>query len=92
MAEEEERRLVMTGSACLDKFVVDTDRLSASRTKQQTQLEQTNDKLKRQKMWEEIESGSQHTLRGYSTLFGLNTVRCGKTTNVLLREKYYKMN
>lgn len=31
MAEEEERRLVMTGSVCLDKFIVDTERLSASR-------------------------------------------------------------
>lgn len=31
MAEEEERRLVMTGSVCLDKFIVDTDRLSASK-------------------------------------------------------------
>lgn len=30
VAEEEERRLVMIGSACLDKFIVDTDRLSAS--------------------------------------------------------------
>lgn len=31
MAEEQERRLVMTGSVCLDKFIVDTERLSASR-------------------------------------------------------------
>lgn len=30
VAEDTERRLVITESACLDKFVVDTDRLSAS--------------------------------------------------------------
>lgn len=30
VAEEEERRLVMTGSACLDRFIVDTERLSPS--------------------------------------------------------------
>lgn len=34
VAEEQERRLVMTGSVCLDKFIVDTDRLSASIQKQ----------------------------------------------------------
>lgn len=33
MAEEEERRLVMTGSGYLDRFIVDTDRLSASTNK-----------------------------------------------------------
>lgn len=33
VAEEEERRLVMTGSVCLDKFIVDNDRLSASTKK-----------------------------------------------------------
>lgn len=30
VAEEEERRLEMTGSMCLDRFMVDTDLLSAS--------------------------------------------------------------
>lgn len=30
VAEDEERRLVMTGSVCLDKFIVDTDLLSVS--------------------------------------------------------------
>lgn len=30
VAEEEERRLEMTGSVCLDRFMVDTDLLSAS--------------------------------------------------------------
>lgn len=34
VAEDAERRLVMTGSVCLDKFIVDTDRLSASTKKQ----------------------------------------------------------
>lgn len=33
VADEEERRLVMMGSVCLDKFTVDTDLLSASRIK-----------------------------------------------------------
>lgn len=37
MAEEQERRLVMTGSVCLDKFIVDTERLSASRIQKQQQ-------------------------------------------------------
>lgn len=33
VAEDTERRLVITESACLDKLVVDTDRLSASGNK-----------------------------------------------------------
>lgn len=36
MAEDEERRLVIIGSVCLDKFIVDTDRLSESRNKEDT--------------------------------------------------------
>lgn len=49
MAEDEERRLVITGSACLDKLVVDTDRLSVSRGKQQTQLKHMNSMTKKEK-------------------------------------------
>lgn len=30
MAEEDDRRLEMTVSMCLDRFIVETDRLSAS--------------------------------------------------------------
>lgn len=33
VAEDDERRLVMTGSVCLDKFTVDTDLLSASKNR-----------------------------------------------------------
>lgn len=33
VAEDDERRLVMTGSMCLDRLVVETERLSASRNK-----------------------------------------------------------
>lgn len=49
MAEDEERRLVITGSACLDKLVVDTDRLSVSGSKQQTQLKHMNIMTKKKK-------------------------------------------
>lgn len=65
VAEEEERRLVMTGSVCLDKFIVDTDRLSASRSKQTGQrqinvcIEQQN---VRQIRGDERESWSQQSL------------------------------
>lgn len=43
VAEEQERRLVMTGSVCLDKFIVDTERLSASRI-QKKQQQKKHDK------------------------------------------------
>lgn len=42
MAEEQERRLVMTGSVCLDKFIVDTERLSASRIQKKQKKNMTN--------------------------------------------------
>lgn len=38
VAEEEDRRLVITGSMCLDKFMVDTERLSASRNMMKREL------------------------------------------------------
>jgi hypothetical protein len=32
VAEEDESRLLMTGSTCLERFMVETDRLSGSKT------------------------------------------------------------
>lgn len=37
VAEDDERRLVMTGSVCLDRLVVETERLSASGDKEERQ-------------------------------------------------------
>lgn len=77
MVEEEEKRLVMTGSVCLDKFMVDTDRLSASRERKNT--------VKRQ--WSGKES--KLSFEGYSTLLWLNVVMNGKTTNMMLEGQRY---
>lgn len=72
VAEDTERRLVITESACLDKFVVDTDRLSASGEK----IRQM-DVIRKRRML----GGDHALLKGYTDLC------CWCVVNMLLKGK-----
>lgn len=50
VAEEEDRRLFMTGSMCLDRFMVETDLLSASTNTQKHTEQHTDTKQEGQNM------------------------------------------
>lgn len=45
VADDDERRLVMTGSVCLNRLVVETERLSASRDKERKMVRGTVNRL-----------------------------------------------
>ncbi len=75
MAEEEERRFVITGSVCLDKFIVDTDLLSASTNKEETRLKLIHfyvEKTENGGRERERERERHLSLKAYSSLFQLD--------------------
>lgn len=77
--------MVITGSVCLDKFIVDTDRLSASRRGNmiKRKLLMTEELvMKKESGGREQELEPAIPLCLYSSLFWLNNVTCEKTTKV----------
>lgn len=62
VAEEEERRFVITGSVCLDKFIVDTDLLSESTNREKNMMTLNEWDIEKDGEWGKKESWSQQSL------------------------------